>query len=127
MHAAPDGDMLVQAVYHAGARKAIVVGVGPLGCSPLARASNTANPGECVEVANQLALGFNAALKQMVDGLRAALPGFNLVLANTFDTVSAMITDGKAFGKRSRVLVASAWERDLQQSAKLGSHVMTEI
>ncbi|XP_024384158.1 GDSL esterase/lipase 6 [Physcomitrium patens] len=86
------------AVYHAGARKAIVVGVGPLGCSPLARASNTANPGECVEVANQLALGFNAALKQMVDGLRAALPGFNLVLANTFDTVSAMITDGKAFG-----------------------------
>lgn len=88
-----------QAFYNAGARKTVVFGAGPVGCSPLARASNPTNPGECVEAANQLALGFNAGLKQLVDELRVSLPGFNLVIANTFDTVTAIIADGKAFGK----------------------------
>ena len=92
--------MGVQAFYNSGARKTIVFGAGPVGCSPFARASNPTNPGECVEAANQLALGFNAGLKQLVDGLRVSLPGFNLVLANSFDTVTAMIADGKAFGKQ---------------------------
>ena len=88
----------LQALYSSGARKTVVFGLGPVGCSPLARASNPTNPGECVEPANELALGFNAGLKQLVDVLRVQLPGFNLVLANTFDTVAAIIADGKAYG-----------------------------
>jgi phospholipase/lecithinase/hemolysin len=88
----------LQALYSSGARKTVVFGLGPVGCSPLARASNPTNPGECVEPANELALGFNAGLKQLVDGIRVQLPGFNLVLANTFDTVAAIIADGKAYG-----------------------------
>ena len=86
--------------------------VGPLGCSPLARASNPTNPGACVEAANQLALGFNAALKQLVVGLRASLPGFNLVLATSFDTVTAMIADGQAFGMCTSL--STIWLRPFQ-------------
>ena len=88
-----------QALYGSGARKVVVFGTGPIGCTPLARASNLTNPGQCLGAANELALGFNAALKQLVDALRVSLPGFNLVIANSFDTVTAMIADGKSFGK----------------------------
>lgn len=88
----------LQELYKSGARKVVVFGTGPVGCAPVARASNPTHPGECVVEANQLALGFNAGLKQLVDGLRVAYPGFNLVLANTFDTLTAMIADGPSFG-----------------------------
>lgn len=88
----------MQDLYNSGARKVVVFGAGPIGCAPLARAANPTQPGECVVEANQFALGFNAGLKQLVAGLRVAKPGFNLVLANTFDTITAMIADGASFG-----------------------------
>lgn len=88
----------LQALYSAGARKVVVFDVGPIGCAPLSRASNPTHPGECIEAANLLALGFNAGLKQLVDGLRVAYPGFNLVMANTFNVITAMVADGSKFG-----------------------------
>lgn len=86
------------ALYNGGARKVVVVGLGLIGCAPGARANNPAQPGECVMVENQLALAFNAALRQLVDGLRAAYTEFNIVIGYTSDTFSAIIADGASYG-----------------------------
>ena len=86
-------------MYQLGARKATVFGIGPLGCSPLARARNPTQPGECLVVGNQLALGFNAGVKQLVGALLVALPDFHIVFVNTYDPLVALMADGDVFGK----------------------------
>jgi len=79
----------------------VVLELGPIGCAPRARAFNPTQPGECLVEANQLALAFNAALRQVVDGLRNAYPDFNIVIGFTFDAFSAIISDGESFGLRN--------------------------
>lgn len=82
-----------------GARKAVVFGIGPLGCSPLARAGNPTQPGECLVAGNELAVGFNAGVKQLVGALLVALPDLHIVFVNTYDPLIALMADGDDFGK----------------------------
>ncbi|CAN1271186.1 GDSL esterase/lipase At2g19010 [Linum perenne] len=58
-------------MYNLGARKIGLVGVAPIGCTPLAIAANAskANNSPCVDSMNQLVEPFNAQLKQLVDRL----------------------------------------------------------
>ena len=78
----------------------MIVDLAPLGCSPTARASNPFSPGECFPPGNELALGFNAGVKQLVDTLRFALPDFNIVIAESYDLIMSMINDKKSYGTR---------------------------
>lgn len=85
-------------LYASGARKAISIGLEPSGCSPLFRANNPTNPGECISAALSLAIAFNGGLKQLVTGLHEAIPDFNIVYANRYDIATAIIADDKDFG-----------------------------
>ncbi|CAN1765918.1 GDSL esterase/lipase At1g29660 [Linum perenne] len=61
----------IKGMYNLGARKIGLVGVAPIGCTPLAIAANAskANNSPCVDSMNQLVEPFNAQLKQLVDRL----------------------------------------------------------
>ena len=87
-----------QELYASGARKAISIGLEPSGCSPLFRANNPTNPGECISAALSLAIALNGGLKQLVTGLHEAIPDFNIVYANRYEISTAIIADDKDFG-----------------------------
>ena len=76
----------------------IVFAVGPSGCSPTLRAHNTTDPGGCLNLANSFVLAYNSALKELLIGLHEAIPDFNIVLADRYDTTIEIITEGKHFG-----------------------------
>jgi len=61
--------------------------------------ANPTAPGECFPAGNELALGFNARVKQLVDVLYLTLPDFNIVLAQSYDLVQSMINDKKSYGE----------------------------
>ncbi|KAH8972125.1 hypothetical protein BDL97_02G178600 [Sphagnum fallax] len=88
----------LQMLYGLGARKVVMIGVPVLGCSPSARIAVPSQLGQCLTAGNQLALGFNAGLKQLVDGFHTTLPDFKLVYANSYDPVSDMISNPRAYG-----------------------------
>lgn len=90
--------ILWQMLYGLGARKVVMIGVPVLGCSPSARIAVPSQLGQCLTAGNQLALGFNAGLKQLVDGFHTTLPDFKLVYANSYDPVSDMISNPRAYG-----------------------------
>lgn len=47
---------------------------------------------------NQFAVESDARMKQFVDELRVQLPKFNLVLDDSFGSVTAVLANGKRYG-----------------------------
>ncbi|KAJ4837633.1 hypothetical protein Tsubulata_026473 [Turnera subulata] len=71
-----------------GARKFIVVGVGPLGCIPFVRALKLLPSGKCSVEINELVQGYNKKLTDMLGGLNQEMgPESVFVYANSYDNV----------------------------------------
>lgn len=74
-----------------GARKMVLVGVGPIGCTPNALAKN----GVCVKEKNAAALIFSSKLKSLVDQLNIQFKDSKFVFRNssadTFDSSKGKI------------------------------------
>ncbi|XP_050226835.1 GDSL esterase/lipase At5g41890 isoform X2 [Mercurialis annua] len=86
-------------LHELGARKFIIVDVGPLGCIPFVRALNLLPIAECSIKVNQLIKGYNKKLKNMVNGLNQELgPEAMFVYANSFDIVLSIILDYHQYG-----------------------------
>lgn len=81
------------------ARKFIIGNVGPIGCIPYQKTINQLKENECVELANKLALQYNARLKDMLAQLNKELVGAAFVHANVFDLVMELITNYDKYGK----------------------------
>ncbi|XP_076945413.1 GDSL esterase/lipase At2g23540-like [Bidens hawaiensis] len=85
-------------LYQLDARKFIIGNVGPIGCIPYQRTINQLKENECVALPNQLALRYNAKLKDLVAELNDNLPGATFVHANVYDLVLELITNYDKYG-----------------------------
>ncbi|XP_076954387.1 GDSL esterase/lipase At2g23540-like [Bidens hawaiensis] len=85
-------------LYQLDARKFIVGNVGPIGCIPYQRTINQLNENECVALPNQLAIQYNAKLKNLVAELNDNLPGATFVHANVYDLVLELIVNYDKYG-----------------------------
>ncbi|KAK9116399.1 hypothetical protein Sjap_015346 [Stephania japonica] len=86
-------------LYRLGARKMLLVGIGPLGCIPsqLYMRSST-NSNGCVEWVNDLVSLFNDRLVYFSKTMNSTLVGSSFVYQNIFDVFSDMIKNPSKYG-----------------------------
>ncbi|KAF8729552.1 hypothetical protein HU200_017494 [Digitaria exilis] len=89
-------DRQLKRLYGLGARKVVFNGLAPLGCIPSQRVRST--DGKCLSRVNDYALQFNAAAKNLLDGLNARLPGAQMALADTYSVVMELIDHPEKHG-----------------------------
>lgn len=81
----------------------MVVGVGPLGCIPFARALNLIPAGKCSEQVNQIVRGYNMKLRHSLKTLNIELRSedYNttFVYANSYDLFLKLVLNYRQFGK----------------------------
>ncbi|EXC24965.1 GDSL esterase/lipase [Morus notabilis] len=85
-------------LYNLGARKVVVVNVGPIGCIPYQRDTNPAAGDSCVELPNQLAKSFNTQLKSLVAELSTTLEGSKFVYADVYNIVQDILDSYTTYG-----------------------------
>ncbi|KAF8379796.1 hypothetical protein HHK36_029245 [Tetracentron sinense] len=91
--------MQLKQLHKLGARKFIVVGVGPLGCIPFVRALKLLPSGRCSVVANTLIQGYNKKLHEALNRLNHEMgPEAMFVYANSYDIVTMIIRHYPQYG-----------------------------
>lgn len=86
-------------LHEMGARKFIVVGLGPLGCIPFVRALKLVPSGECSAKVNQLIKGYNNKLKVALHQLNRQLgPQSIFIYGNSYDIFLTIILDYHQYG-----------------------------
>ncbi|XP_060674559.1 GDSL esterase/lipase At5g41890 isoform X2 [Ziziphus jujuba] len=86
-------------LHELGARKFIVVGVGPLGCIPYVRALNLLPSGKCSVEVNEFIQGYNNKLKDTLKQLNKDLgPQSVFVYANSYDIFMRIIMSYRQYG-----------------------------
>ncbi|CAK9217039.1 unnamed protein product [Sphagnum troendelagicum] len=88
----------IKTLYASGTRKIVLFGEGVDGCEPIIRIQNNS---QCVDFLNELALEFEAGLKQLVDEFHVIIPGLHLVLAYQYNIEHDMITNPQSFGLKN--------------------------
>ncbi|KAG6493330.1 hypothetical protein ZIOFF_048312 [Zingiber officinale] len=86
----------IKALYGLGARKFGIVDVAPIGCCPYTRSLHPA--GACIDILNELALGFNTALKSQMQSLSSQLQGMKYSIGSSYAVVWGIIRDPNALG-----------------------------
>ena len=81
-----------------GARKIIIVNVGPIGCIPYERDLNPTAGDSCVSRPNQLAQLFNTELRSLVKALSISLQGSSFVYADVYRIVDDIIQNYRSYG-----------------------------
>ncbi|KAF3774628.1 GDSL esterase/lipase 7 [Nymphaea thermarum] len=87
----------LQRLYSLGARKIVVVNVGPLGCMPSQLAKADTN-GQCVGRVNQAISAFNSQLVELVKNINSTLPGSTFVHYNVYDTFMNIVDNPAMYG-----------------------------
>ncbi|KAG2241523.1 hypothetical protein Bca52824_096491, partial [Brassica carinata] len=88
-------------LYQLGARKIVVINVGPVGCIPFSRESDPMAGNECSVEPNEVAQMYNLQLKTVVDDLNANLQGSRFVYADVFRIVYDIIQNYGSYGFES--------------------------
>ncbi|KAJ1258606.1 hypothetical protein BS78_10G089000 [Paspalum vaginatum] len=86
----------IKELYSMGARKFAFNNAFQIGCTPTARLLDAA--GQCDDSLNQLAVGFNDALRSMLAGLATRLPGLVYSLADAFGFSGDVFAHPLAYG-----------------------------
>lgn len=86
----------LQLLYSLGARQLMVFGLGPMGCIPLQRVLSSS--GECQDRTNNLALSFNKATSNLLDGLSSRLPNATYKFGDAYDVVADVISNPSKYG-----------------------------
>ncbi|KAK7264718.1 hypothetical protein RJT34_32328 [Clitoria ternatea] len=85
-------------LFNLGARKIIVVNVGPIGCIPFQRDANLVAGDSCAAFPNQLAKLFNPELKNLVAELNSNLAGSKFVYADVYHILEDILQNYVAYG-----------------------------
>ncbi|CAO2821832.1 unnamed protein product [Amaranthus hypochondriacus] len=85
-------------LYNMGARKIVVVNIGPIGCIPYQRDINPTAGNDCVDFPNQLAESFNSELKSLVNHLRTDLQDSILVYADSYRVFTHLLDNYQSYG-----------------------------
>ncbi|PKI78257.1 GDSL esterase/lipase At4g16230-like [Punica granatum] len=88
-------------LYDLGARKIIVVNVGPIGCIPYEKDTNKGAGDRCIDFPNEMAQLFNARLRDLIPELSSNLDGSNLVYADVYRIVDDIIENYTSYGFES--------------------------
>nr|BAJ87244.1 predicted protein [Hordeum vulgare subsp. vulgare]BAJ96797.1 predicted protein [Hordeum vulgare subsp. vulgare] len=83
-------------LYAMGARKFGIINVGLLGCVPIVRVLSAT--GACNDGLNLLSNGFNDALRSLLAGLAARLPGLDYSLADSYNLTQVTFANPAASG-----------------------------
>ena len=84
-------------MYNLGARRFAVTDVPPVGCCPYPRSLNPT--GGCIDILNELALGFNKAVQVLMQNLSSSLAGMKYSIGSSYEVVSNIIKNPHALGK----------------------------
>ncbi|KAG8476435.1 hypothetical protein CXB51_033397 [Gossypium anomalum] len=86
-------------LHEMGARKFIVVGVGPLGCIPFVRALKLLRSGQCSSAVNTLIQAYNQRLKELLSRLNQEMgPETIFVFANSYNVFMDIIANYHQYG-----------------------------
>jgi hypothetical protein len=91
----------VQRLYKLGARHIWFSGLAPLGCIPSQRVLSDGG-GECLDDVNTYAIQFNAAAKDLLEGLNAKLPGARMYLSDCYSIVMELIDHPEKHGRNKK-------------------------
>ncbi|CAN1322418.1 GDSL esterase/lipase At4g16230 [Linum perenne] len=90
--------LCLKRLYGLGARKIVVVNVGPIGCIPFQKDVNHVTGDECVSFTNELARSYNEKLRTLVNHLNEVLLGAQLVYADVYRIFSDIIDKHNSYG-----------------------------
>ncbi|KAK2394787.1 GDSL esterase/lipase [Trifolium repens] len=85
-------------LFNLGAKKIVVVNVGPIGCLPYMRDFDPFSGDKCVTFPNQLAQLFNTQLKSLIEELRTILKGSLFVYGDAYHIMEDMIMNYTKYG-----------------------------
>ncbi|XP_020084951.1 GDSL esterase/lipase At5g41890 [Ananas comosus] len=86
-------------LHELGARKFVVVDVGPLGCIPYVRALKLVSKGRCSPTANKLVQGYNTKLRRGIYELNREMgPETMFIYANSYDIVIDLMRNSRQYG-----------------------------
>ncbi|XP_057451075.1 GDSL esterase/lipase At5g22810-like [Lotus japonicus] len=88
----------IQNLYALGARRIVLITIPPIGCFPAAITIFGLHSNECVPWMNSAALNFNKKLNTISQDCRKMLPGINLVILDTYQTLYDMVTKPSDYG-----------------------------
>lgn len=88
----------MQRLFNLGARKVVVVNVGPIGCIPNQRDANLVEGDSCIAFANQIAILFNTQLKSLVAELNSNLAGSMFVYGDVYHILEDILINYAALG-----------------------------
>lgn len=89
----------LQRLFTLGARKIVVVNVGPIGCIPCMRDLNPFSGDKCVQFPNHLAQLFNTQLKNLVDELKTNLKGSLFVYGDAYHIMEDIMMNYSKYGR----------------------------
>ncbi|KAK6119432.1 hypothetical protein DH2020_046822 [Rehmannia glutinosa] len=91
--------MQLKRLHDLGARKFVVIGIGPLGCIPFIRAINLIPGGECSAKVNDFVSSYNQKLKQELHQMNIEMgPNAIFVYANSYDIFREIILNYPHYG-----------------------------
>ncbi|KAI3959298.1 hypothetical protein MKW98_018888 [Papaver atlanticum] len=85
-------------LYDMGARRVVVVNVGPIGCIPDQRDKNPLAGDSCVDLPNQLAILFNKKLKTLIMDLNSNLAQSKFLYGDVYSIVTDIIQNYQSYG-----------------------------
>ncbi|KAG0475343.1 hypothetical protein HPP92_015029 [Vanilla planifolia] len=103
--AAAFADLLIEnlasqlmSLYRLGARKMVIVGVGPLGCIPSQLFQQNSTDGSCIDGINNAVSIFNNHLMPLMSKLNSTLSGSFFILENIYKSFLDMVQRPSSYG-----------------------------
>ncbi|KAL9225474.1 hypothetical protein vseg_001391 [Gypsophila vaccaria] len=90
--------MQLMRLHNMGAKKIVIVNVGPIGCIPYVRELNPSAGNNCVAFPNKLAQLFNSRLRSLANELSNNLQGSRFVYADVYRVVDDLLNNYTSYG-----------------------------